>query len=127
MRSLSHVSRCRFVLDGFPVTMHQVELLTQRSIVPVRVVELRVDSIEVVTRATYDRFSEQRCAAVALRCEACWWKMLLRCLNCIKKLLLSFRTLPLHDSAQITAERLTNWQKEVSCGSGFYRSPKGAE
>ncbi len=40
--------------------MRQVELMTERSIIPVRVVELVVDSMEVVTRATYDRYSSDR-------------------------------------------------------------------
>ena len=50
----------RFILDGYPVTMRQVELMTERCIIPVRVIELTVDSMEVVTRATADRYSPDR-------------------------------------------------------------------
>ena len=50
----------RFVLDGYPVTKKQVDLMTKRSIIPVRVIELTLDSLEVVTRATMDRYSEDK-------------------------------------------------------------------
>ena len=50
----------RFVLDGYPVTKKQVELMTKRAIIPVRVIELTMDSMEVVTRATIDRYSDDK-------------------------------------------------------------------
>ena len=37
-----------------------MELMTERCIIPVRVIELTVDSMEVVTRATADRYSPDR-------------------------------------------------------------------
>ncbi len=49
-----------FVLDGFPLSKKQVDLMTERCIIPVRVLELTVDSMEVVTRATADRYSPDR-------------------------------------------------------------------
>ena len=52
------------MLDGYPVTMAQVELMTKRSIIPVRVIELSLDSKEVVTRATIDRYSPNRTLAL---------------------------------------------------------------
>ena len=51
---------CRFILDGYPLTRHQVDLMTQRAIIPVRVIELSLNSKEVVTRATKDRYSPER-------------------------------------------------------------------
>ena len=55
-----YVWPCRFVLDGYPMTMPQVELMTKRSIIPVRVIEMALESKEVVTRATIDRYSPNR-------------------------------------------------------------------
>ncbi|ESO88926.1 hypothetical protein LOTGIDRAFT_105959, partial [Lottia gigantea] len=49
-----------YVLDGYPLTKHQVELLTERSIIPVRVVELDIDNKTVMVRGTKDRVSEDR-------------------------------------------------------------------
>lgn len=46
---------CRYILDGFPVTKRQVDLMTERSIIPVKLLELRVDDDEVFKRATLDR------------------------------------------------------------------------
>ena len=50
----------RFILDGYPVTKEQVDIMTRRSIIPVRVIECVCDSKEIVTRATADRYSPQR-------------------------------------------------------------------
>ena len=54
------VSGGRFVLDGFPVTKQQVDIMTKRSIIPVRVIELQVDGKEIANRATRDRYSAKR-------------------------------------------------------------------
>ena len=48
------------MLDGYPVTRNQVRLLTERDIIPVRVIELITDSLSVVNRATKDRYSPLR-------------------------------------------------------------------
>ena len=50
----------RYILDGYPVTKRQVELLTERKIIPVRVVELQVEDDEVLRRGTADRHSPTR-------------------------------------------------------------------
>lgn len=50
----------RFILDGFPLTKHQVDLMTERSIIPVNVMELCVDDDEIFKRATQDRRSPSR-------------------------------------------------------------------
>ncbi|KAL9969395.1 hypothetical protein ACROYT_G021608 [Oculina patagonica] len=49
-----------FILDGYPVTKRQVELLTERKIIPVRVVELQVEDDEVLRRGTADRHAPTR-------------------------------------------------------------------
>ena len=50
----------RFILDGYPLTMNQIELMTQRKIIPVKVLELRVEEEEVLRRGTVDRHSPSR-------------------------------------------------------------------
>lgn len=45
----------RFVLDGYPLTAKQVELMTERKIIPVKVLELKVDDEEVLKRGMIDR------------------------------------------------------------------------
>jgi hypothetical protein len=42
------------------MTKHQVELMTERNIIPVNVLELRVDDDEIFKRATEDRRSPSR-------------------------------------------------------------------
>ena len=42
------------------MSKEQVDLMTKRSIIPVRVVELMVDSKEVMSRAWKDRYSPDR-------------------------------------------------------------------
>ncbi|XP_077977825.1 adenylate kinase 9-like isoform X2 [Glandiceps talaboti] len=53
--------QCRgYILDGFPLTKKQVDLMTERSIIPVRVLELEVDSKELMLRGMKDRHSSER-------------------------------------------------------------------
>lgn len=55
--------RCQtrgFILDSYPMTRTQIDLMTARSIIPVRVIETQLDSKEVVMRATLDRYSPAR-------------------------------------------------------------------
>ncbi|XP_043922739.1 adenylate kinase 9 [Protopterus annectens] len=44
-----------FVLDGYPVTRRQVELLEARSIIPVKIIELQIDTKESLKRGLLDR------------------------------------------------------------------------
>ncbi|XP_078492449.1 adenylate kinase 9 [Ciona intestinalis] len=44
-----------YVLDGYPNTEEQVHLLHNRGIIPVKVVELKVDDVEILKRANQDR------------------------------------------------------------------------
>ncbi|CAE1265244.1 AK9 [Acanthosepion pharaonis] len=46
-----------YVFDGFPLTKRQMELMTARKIIPVRVILLNIDSIEVIQRGAYDRLN----------------------------------------------------------------------
>ncbi|XP_685909.5 adenylate kinase 9 isoform X1 [Danio rerio] len=48
-----------FVLDGFPVTKHQAELL-ESCIIPMVVVELQLDTVEVLKRGLRDREKNNR-------------------------------------------------------------------
>lgn len=50
----------RFVLDGFPVTKHQAELMESCSIIPMLVIELQVDTPEVLRRELKDRERHNR-------------------------------------------------------------------
>ncbi|KAK9956621.1 hypothetical protein ABG768_014340 [Culter alburnus] len=49
-----------FVLDGFPVTKHQAELLESCSIIPMLVIELQLDTAEVLRRGLKDRGKNNR-------------------------------------------------------------------
>lgn len=50
----------RFVLDGFPVTKHQAELLESCSIIPMLAIELQLDTAEVLRRGLKDRGKNNR-------------------------------------------------------------------
>ncbi|KAK7500075.1 hypothetical protein BaRGS_00008622, partial [Batillaria attramentaria] len=55
--------RCQtrgYVLDGYPMTKRQVELMTERNIIPVRVINLELDSKEVLVRGVKDRLAPTR-------------------------------------------------------------------
>eukprot|EP00057_Strongylocentrotus_purpuratus_P026855 XP_011681329.1 PREDICTED: adenylate kinase 9 [Strongylocentrotus purpuratus] len=49
-----------YVLDGYPVSKHQVDLMTDYGIIPVVVLELSVDSRELMVRGMKDRHSSER-------------------------------------------------------------------
>ena len=51
---------CRYVLDGYPNTIEQVQLLTESSIIPMQVIELTLSSKEVHWRGTSDRHVADR-------------------------------------------------------------------
>ncbi|KAH3738545.1 hypothetical protein DPMN_045182 [Dreissena polymorpha] len=55
--------RCQtrgYVLDGYPQTQRQVELLTERCLIPFRVIEIDVKSKEIMVRGTKDRIAAAR-------------------------------------------------------------------
>ncbi|XP_055490932.1 adenylate kinase 9 isoform X2 [Leucoraja erinacea] len=49
-----------FVLDGYPVTKAQINILSDSKIIPVRVIELQVDIKEILKRGLIDRRSPDR-------------------------------------------------------------------
>ncbi|XP_071818767.1 adenylate kinase 9-like isoform X4 [Apostichopus japonicus] len=49
-----------YILDGYPVTKTQVDLLTEYNIIPVVILELQVDSRELMVRGMKDRHSPLR-------------------------------------------------------------------
>ena len=49
-----------YVLDGFPMTKKQVELMHARSIIPVRIINLELDSKDVMIRGIKDRLAPTR-------------------------------------------------------------------
>ena len=51
---------CRYILDGWPMTKSQVDLLSAYRIIPVCVVELEVSNEEMLKRAELDRERENR-------------------------------------------------------------------
>lgn len=50
----------RFVLDGYPVTTKQMELLRERSIIPHKVIELSIPDHVIMQRGAADRKSPSR-------------------------------------------------------------------
>lgn len=46
---------CRYVLDGYPMTLKQIQLMTKYSIIPVRVIEMELSSKDVLSRGVKDR------------------------------------------------------------------------
>lgn len=51
---------CRFVLDGFPNTKKQMDLLEARCIIPVRIFELQMETQEVLKRGLIDKINNER-------------------------------------------------------------------
>ena len=48
------------MLDGYPVTKRQIELLNEQHIVPHKVIQLQVPNDEVIIRGAKDRMSAER-------------------------------------------------------------------
>ncbi|KAE8286847.1 Adenylate kinase 9 [Larimichthys crocea] len=49
-----------YVLDGFPMTLKQAELMGSRSIIPMIVVELELDTVEVLKRGIVDKMKPNK-------------------------------------------------------------------
>lgn len=49
-----------YVLDAYPINRRQIDLMTERSIIPVRVIELKLDSKNVMMRGVKDRLAPDR-------------------------------------------------------------------
>uniref|UniRef100_A0A3P9MZW7 Adenylate kinase 9 n=1 Tax=Poecilia reticulata TaxID=8081 RepID=A0A3P9MZW7_POERE len=55
---LSSVCSIRgYVLDGFPMTLHQVELMESQNIIPILVFELHISTVEVLLRGLSDKMN----------------------------------------------------------------------
>ncbi|XP_023259073.1 adenylate kinase 9-like, partial [Seriola lalandi dorsalis] len=49
-----------YVLDGFPMTLKQAELMSSRSIIPMIVAELELDTVEVLKRGLEDKIKSNK-------------------------------------------------------------------
>lgn len=87
--------RCQvrgFVLDNFPVTKEQVKIMTDRSLIPVKVIELKCDIKEVMHRCIKDRTSAERIT----------------------------NGLILNDSPEIVGYKLKEWKSEIAFLRDWY-------
>ena len=50
----------RYVLDGFPMTLKQAELMASQSIIPMIVIELELDTGEVLRRGHADQIKPNK-------------------------------------------------------------------
>ncbi|XP_008395990.1 adenylate kinase 9 isoform X2 [Poecilia reticulata] len=58
---LSSVCSIRgYVLDGFPMTLHQVELMESQNIIPILVFELHISTVEVLLRGLSDKMNPNK-------------------------------------------------------------------
>uniref|UniRef100_A0A4W5PEI0 Adenylate kinase 9 n=1 Tax=Hucho hucho TaxID=62062 RepID=A0A4W5PEI0_9TELE len=83
-----------YVLDGFPMTRKQADLMEARSIIPVLVVELQLDTVEVLKRGLSDKMKLNRSEG---------WPHLM------------------HDSPQILNIRNSNFKREVEAVRQHYQ------
>ena len=81
-----------YVLDGFPNTKQQVKLMTDRGLIPVKVIELKCDVKEIMQRCIKDRTSPER-------------------LN---------KTIVLNDSPEIIGFKLREWKHEIGFIRDWY-------
>lgn len=59
-RQYLQVWHSRYVLDGFPKTLKQSELMGSRSIIPMIAVELELESVEVLQRGLDDKMKPNK-------------------------------------------------------------------
>lgn len=50
----------RYVLDGFPMTLTQTELMESQNIIPMLVFELRISTVEVLLRGLSDKLNPDK-------------------------------------------------------------------
>ncbi|XP_039770688.1 adenylate kinase 9 isoform X2 [Ornithorhynchus anatinus] len=82
------------VIDGYPVTKQQVEILESRSIIPIKIFELQVPTKEIFRRSLLEKKG-----AVS-------------------------PPLPLHDSAQILSVRNSGYRKAIAAVRTYYREER---
>lgn len=102
------------------MTKHQIDLMTEKTIIPVNVLELCVDDDEIFRRASQDRRSPSRYET--------YTKTLLN-LEVTKLRSFSssifftlYRTYPVHDSHTIISIRLACWKREVEAVREWYQN-----
>ncbi|NXC44701.1 KAD9 kinase, partial [Penelope pileata] len=89
---MDHVcSTTGVVIDGFPMTKKQVNLLESASIIPVKIFELEMDAKEVFRRALLDKESTDR------------------------------PSYPVHDSSQITAIKNSCYKQNIDAIRTYYK------
>lgn len=54
----------RYVLDGFPNTIKQAELLGARNLIPLVIFELELDTVEVLKRGLTDKMKPNKLVTV---------------------------------------------------------------
>lgn len=110
----------RYVLDGFPATKAQVELLVKLKIVPVCLVELEVSNEELLQRAAKDRSSAAR--HVTTGSPLVLGMYIHHCTH-VHTLTFSLplcRTLPLHDSSTVMLLRAMQYRKHIDAIREWY-------
>lgn len=60
IQTFSFLWYSRFVLDGFPMTLKQAQLMESWSIIPMIVVELELDTVEVMKRSLVDKMKPSK-------------------------------------------------------------------
>ena len=81
-------SKCQlrgYILDGFPITRQQVKLMTERTLIPVKVIEIKCEVKEIMQRCIKDRTNPERVA----------------------------KNLVLNDSPEIIGYKLREWKNEI--------------
>ena len=83
-----------FVLDNYPVTKNQIKLMTDRCLIPVKVIELKCEIKEIMSRCLKDRTNADRLA----------------------------RGLVLNDSPEIIGYKLREWKSEIGFIRDWYNN-----
>ena len=81
-----------YILDGFPITKQQVKLMTDRSLIPVKVIELKCDVKEIMQRCIKDRTHPDRLA----------------------------KNLILNDSPEMIGYKMREWKNEIGFIRDWY-------
>ena len=99
------------------MTKHQIDLMTEKTIIPVNVLELCVDDDEVFRRATQDRRSPSRYKTLLNLGVTKLWSF-----STSLFVLTFYRTYPVHDSHTIISIRLACWKREVEAVREWYKN-----
>lgn len=61
----------RYVLDGFPNTIKQAELLGSRNLIPLVIFELELETVEVLKRGLADKMKPNKSVTVIYQQHVC--------------------------------------------------------